>query len=76
MQKRPWTFISSRSKTHDGDLQGAKLRRANTGWITLRPVLIFGLNLIPALRSVSPQLISGLEPYNALPTVIAATTDH
>jgi hypothetical protein len=76
MQKRPWTFISSRSKTHDGDRQGAKLRRANTGWITLRPVLIFGLNLIPALRSVSPQLISGLEPYSALPTVTAATTDH
>jgi hypothetical protein len=76
MQKRPWTSISSRSETHDGDRRGAELRWANTGQITLRPVLIFGLNLIPALRNVSPQLISGLEPYSALPTVTATTTDH
>jgi hypothetical protein len=76
MQKSPWTFISSRSETHDGDRRGAELRRANTGRITLRSVLIFVLNLILALRSVSPQLISGLEPYSALPTVTAATTDH
>jgi hypothetical protein len=76
MQKSPWTFISSLSETHDGDRRGADLRRANTGRITLRPVLIFGLNLIPVLRSVSPQLISGLEPYSTLPTVTTATTDH
>jgi hypothetical protein len=76
MQKSPWTFISSQFETHDGDRRGAELRRANTDRITLRLVLIFGLKLIPALRSVSPQLISGLEPYSALPTVTAATTDH
>jgi hypothetical protein len=34
-------------------------------------VLIFGLHLIPTLRSISPQLISELEPYSTLPTVTA-----
>ena len=34
-------------------------------------MLIFGLHLIPTLRSISPQLISELEPYNTLPTVTA-----
>jgi hypothetical protein len=34
-------------------------------------VLIFGLHLILTLRSISPQLISELEPYSTLPTVTA-----
>jgi hypothetical protein len=58
LQKPPPCSISSQAEVHDGERRGAKLRRAHTGRITQGPVLFFSLNLIPALMSVSPQLIS------------------
>jgi hypothetical protein len=60
LQKPPPCSIFSRVVVHDGERRGAELRRVHTGRITQGPVLFFGLNLIPALMSASPQLISSM----------------
>jgi hypothetical protein len=74
--KHPSSSISSQHLVHDGDWQGAELRRATTGRVTPRPVLPDDWNLIRTLTNVFPQLISGLKPYSALPTVTASTTGN
>jgi hypothetical protein len=75
LHKGPWISIPLHRLIPDGVERGRAPASSRTGQTGQGQVLPSGLHQIPALRSVSPLLISGLEPYSSLPTVTASRKD-
>jgi hypothetical protein len=75
LHKGPWISIPLHRPIPDGVERGRAPASSWTGQTGQGQVLPSGLHQIPALRSVSPLLISRLEPYSSLPTVTASRED-